>query len=147
MHFLTGHQYVPIIDSTDQGNVDLVTRYEKLQLKFHEICARYKLEYLTRQQSRSKWLNTSKNMEIGQLVLVKEENLATTKWPLARIIDIHKGADGLVRVVTLRTADGIQVIRPIAKLSPLPMEKAPQEDLVPLIISPRRSPRLANKPI
>uniref|UniRef100_A0A182WI52 CCHC-type domain-containing protein n=1 Tax=Anopheles minimus TaxID=112268 RepID=A0A182WI52_9DIPT len=44
------------------------------------------------------------NIEIGQLVLVKDESTGPLHWPLGRIIKLHPGNDGLTRVVTLKTA-------------------------------------------
>ena len=70
-------------------------------------------------------------------------NLATTKWPLARIVETHKGADGLVRVVTLKTSEGSNIMRPIAKISPLPMVDVPEETGEYDSKRPRRSPRIA----
>jgi len=52
---------------------------------------------------------------IGDLVLVKEDNLPPLVWKKAVIIDMNSGRDGLVRVVTIRTATGT-FRRPIAKV-------------------------------
>jgi hypothetical protein len=43
---------------------------------------------------------------IGDLVLLKEDNLPPLVWKKAVISDIHAGRDGLTRVVTRRTAEG-----------------------------------------
>ena len=40
------------------------------------------------------------------------------KWPLARVVEIHPGRDGKVRVVTVETAKG-RYTRPIVKIVPL----------------------------
>jgi hypothetical protein len=56
---------------------------------------------------------------IGDLVLVKEDNLPPLVWKKAVISDIHAGRDGLIRVVTLRTAKGT-FRRPITKICLLP---------------------------
>ena len=44
---------------------------------------------------------------IGDVVLIIEENPFTNKWPLGRIVDTHPGRDGHVRVVTIKTANGV----------------------------------------
>ena len=49
---------------------------------------------------------------------VRNEPTAPTKWPLARIIEVHPGRDGKVRVVTLRTDKGVYK-RPIVNIVPL----------------------------
>ena len=48
--------------------------------------------------------------------MLHEDNVTPTKWPLARIIEVHTGKDGLVRVVTVKTNSGIYK-RPITKVA------------------------------
>lgn len=60
---------------------------------------------------------------IDQLVLVNDETLASTKWQLGRIEDMHTGSANNTRVVTLLTIEGVKK-RPIAKISSLPLESA-----------------------
>lgn len=57
----------------------------------------------------------------GMLALIREENLSPNSWPMGRIDKMHPGADGIVRVVTLKTAKG-EVKRAVLKLSILPMD-------------------------
>jgi hypothetical protein len=52
---------------------------------------------------------------IGDLVLVKKDNLPPLVCKKAVISDFHAGRDGLIRVVTLRTAKG-RFKRPVAKI-------------------------------
>ena len=52
----------------------------------------------------------------GDLVLLQESGTAPTKWPLGRILETHPGKDDLVRVVTVKTAQGIYT-RPISKIA------------------------------
>ncbi|KAJ8928095.1 hypothetical protein NQ314_019375 [Rhamnusium bicolor] len=92
---------------------------------------RWSVEYLNRLQNKPKWLSPSKNLIVNQVVLLKEDNTPPLRWPLARIVEIIPGADGKVRVVKLRTKDGI-FTRPIAKICPLPDERKLEE--VPKIV-------------
>ncbi|KAJ6640703.1 hypothetical protein Bhyg_05635 [Pseudolycoriella hygida] len=57
-------------------------------------------------------------IEIGELVLISNENQKRTLWPIAKVIEIHRSADGIIRVVTLRTKNG-ELQRPVKKLIPL----------------------------
>ena len=66
----------------------------------------------------SKWHIPSKNLQEGDIVCLRDEPLAPTKWPLARIIQVHPGKDVKVRVVTVKTAMGIYK-RPMIKVVPL----------------------------
>ena len=45
----------------------------------------------------------------------KEDNLPPLMWKKAVVNDLHYGRDGVVRVVTVRTATGI-LKRPITKI-------------------------------
>jgi hypothetical protein len=58
-------------------------------------------------------------MTIGDLVLLKEDNLPPLVWKKAVISDIHAGRDGLRRVVTLRSAKGT-LNCPVTKIFLLP---------------------------
>lgn len=75
--------------------------------------------YLHTLAQRPKWLelHRDRNFQIHDLVPIMEDNFAPTIWPLARITEVHPGHDGLVRLVTLRTAAGRFFKRPITKLN------------------------------
>ena len=47
------------------------------------------------------------NLELGSVVLIKEDNIPKTRWPLGRVIELHPGADKIVRSVTLKTEKGV----------------------------------------
>ena len=55
-------------------------------------------------------------MRVDDIVLVKEDNVIATKWPLGRIMTVHAGHDGTVRVVTVKTTTGTYR-RPTAKIA------------------------------
>ncbi|XP_066595396.1 uncharacterized protein [Prorops nasuta] len=80
-------------------------------------------EYLHHLQERNKWRGPEENFAIGQLVVLRDDRYPPGKWPLGRIIQLHPGDDGLVRVVSVRTSNGI-FKRPIVRLSPLPLPKS-----------------------
>ena len=69
-------------------------------------------------QQFAKWSRSSPNIKVGDIVCVRGEVSQPTKWPLARIEQIHPGPDGKVRVVTLRTSKGTYT-PPVIKIVPL----------------------------
>lgn len=79
-------------------------------------------DYLSQLQQRPKWKRKIENVQVGQVALYREDNSPPTKWPLARITEIHPGKDGHTRVITLKTSDGRMMKRPIEKISILPIE-------------------------
>ena len=62
------------------------------------------------------------SVNFGDIVVVQEDNLIPTKWPLARVMHIHPGKDGLVHVVTVKTNNGIYK-QPITKSALLLLDK------------------------
>ena len=60
-------------------------------------------------------MDVVQNLQIGSLVLISDSNSARGNWPLARVVAVHPGNDGVVRVVDVKTKDGVYR-RPVAKL-------------------------------
>ncbi|GFS78438.1 DUF5641 domain-containing protein [Trichonephila clavipes] len=65
----------------------------------------------------------------GTLVLIKDENLPSTKWSTGRITEIFPGTDGKVRVVNLRMPNGNILKRTIRNLCILPDIKLRRDSL------------------
>lgn len=76
-------------------------------------------------QQRPRWQRAVENLSVGQLVIIRQDNLPPTKWLLGRIEAIHPGTDGLVRVATVRTQNST-LKRPVVKLCPLPWPQLPE---------------------
>ncbi|KAL0803354.1 hypothetical protein ABMA28_017417 [Loxostege sticticalis] len=121
-HFLTGRPGVTVIETSE----DARTRWHLTQKIFEDIWKKWQMEYLSQLTARRKWQTPQRNLEIGDVVIIREENLPPGKWALGRVVDVHPGPDGYVRVVTLKTKNGM-LKRPVVKLSVLPLEKAENE--------------------
>ena len=67
---------------------------------------RWKVEYLAALQERQKWFDKTKNIKIGDLVLVVDESTHRSQWPLGLVQDVHSGSDGIVREVMVHTTHG-----------------------------------------
>ncbi|KAG5871215.1 hypothetical protein JTB14_001912 [Gonioctena quinquepunctata] len=90
-----------------------------------DIWKRWHREYLHTLQQRGKWLKPqSTSPEVGSLVVIKDDNSPPCRWMLARVVELHPGRDGTVRVATVKTSSGI-LKRPLVKLCPLP---SPDQD-------------------
>lgn len=101
--------------------VNRLTRFQRTQQLVQHFWARWSKEFVSELQFRRKWNKNKPNLQIGSLVLVKENNLPPMCWLLGRVIDIHPGADGVVRIVTIRTKSG-SVKRAAAQVCVLPLE-------------------------
>lgn len=71
-------------------------------------------------QARNKWHQPSKQLQIDDLVLIKEDNLPPLQWTRGRVIELHPGQDKIVRVVTVKTKTG-SFKRAVTKLCLLPI--------------------------
>ncbi|XP_066598844.1 uncharacterized protein [Prorops nasuta] len=71
-----------------------------------EFWRRWSEEYLGELQKRYKWTESKGELQLGILVLIKDKNLPPLQWQLGRVIDLHPGLDGVVRVAT----DKLQIL-------------------------------------
>lgn len=120
-HFLLGRPttMVPEGNLTSIG-VNRLDYWQTVQCMHQGFWKRWSQEYLTSLQQRPKWLNANPNLEVNDLVIVKEANTPPATWVTGRITEIFPGEDGLVRVVKLNTSHG-EMTRPITKLVKLPI--------------------------
>ncbi|KAH8232111.1 hypothetical protein KR026_003524, partial [Drosophila bipectinata] len=70
---------------------------------------------------RNKWRAPTRDLRVGDMVVIKEDNLPSNEWRLGRVDAVYPGSDGHVRVIDIRTARGL-VKRPVAKVVFLPMD-------------------------
>ncbi|KMQ83787.1 hypothetical protein RF55_19095 [Lasius niger] len=100
-----------------------LNRWEHLQQMRDHFWAKWAQEFLQELTPRPKCKARTNPLEIGTLCLIKNETTPPTKWPLARVVRVHPGDDGEVRVVTVRTAT-TELTRPAVKIVPLPTKQA-----------------------
>ena len=71
----------------------------------NECWIRWKKEFLHSLQQRQKWIRPKRNVEIGDIVIIKDDNIPRNQWHLARVEETIKGEDGLVRKMRLAIGD------------------------------------------
>ena len=123
-HFLVGAPLLQIPDiDTTQLPANRLTHWGHVQQLSRRFWDRWHREYLQQLQTRSKWFK-SKNDSItpGTLVIIKEDNIPSSRWPLARVVEVYPGKDGTVRVVSLYTGKGTKVTRPVTGICVLPKQ-------------------------
>ncbi|XP_058449212.1 uncharacterized protein LOC131429180 [Malaya genurostris] len=126
-HFLTGSSLGALPDP-DYTKIqpNRLKHYQQLQQLIQQHWVRWKKEYLTEINSQHQKSSKSVQLEVGQLVLVRDDNMSSISWPLAQIITTYPGQDGHSRVVTVKTAAGVYT-RPVSKIYPLPMNTDMQQ--------------------
>ncbi|CAF4950681.1 unnamed protein product [Pieris macdunnoughi] len=122
-HFLVGEPLVLVPDSNyETSSVSSLKRWQLTQQLLQHFWRRWSNEYLTQFMQRYKWAHQKPEPNVGDIVLVREDNLPPAKWLLGIITDKHAGSDNITRVVSLKCKDVI-VKRPITKLCVLPVTK------------------------
>ncbi|XP_065365165.1 uncharacterized protein LOC135958210 [Calliphora vicina] len=76
-------------------------------------------EYILGLQAKGKWHKETLNLQVGELVVIHEDNLPPQEWLTGRVVAVTEGKDGKVRVAEIRTKNGV-FKRPIQKLALLP---------------------------
>lgn len=120
-HFLVGDSLsaVPELDVM-QVSTNHLSRWEYVQRLQQQFWRRWSQEYLTQLQQRSKWRRHKSNVSAGSMVIIKDDTSPPLVWKLGRIVDASPGADGIIRVVRVKTAKGIIKV-PIVRLCVLPI--------------------------
>ena len=68
-------------------------------------------------QEKQKWDTVHPNLDVGDVVLLVDEDVKRNKWPMGRITETFPGDDGLVRKVSVRPSGSeISLSRSIAKV-------------------------------
>ena len=116
-HFIIGQPLEALPDPSESYlSISLLKRWHLVQLFVRHFWQRWSTEYLATLSRVNKWRQSSPNVHVGDIVIVKDDALITpSKWPLAKIIETHPGKDKHVRVVTVKTANGVYK-RPITKI-------------------------------
>ncbi|UYV68335.1 hypothetical protein LAZ67_5003922 [Cordylochernes scorpioides] len=104
---------VPDLDLID--NQTLSRKYQYIKRVREDLRERFRIEYFGFLRQETRRLKTTIPLKVGDMVLIGQESLKRLHWPLARIIQLYPGKDGLVRVAKVKTSSGDK-IRPIQKL-------------------------------
>ena len=94
----------------------LLSSWNKCQSIIQHFWRRWSKEYLGTLQQRTKWQREKPNLQPEDIVILKTDKVFSCHWPIARILEVHPGQDGRVRVATIKTATGVYK-RPTAKLA------------------------------
>lgn len=123
-HFLVGEPLTSIPEfDLSNDNPNRLERWQTIQQAVQHFWKRWSLDYLHQLQPRGKWFHDSANTPLreGSLVVLIDNTLPPLQWRLARVHQLHPGADGVTRVVTVRIGNTLTK-RPVVKVCPLPIE-------------------------
>ena len=72
-------------------------------------------EYVPTLTERTKWFRHNRNAEVGDRVLVIDENTKRGEWPVGIVTEVYPDGKGIVRQVTVKI-DSSEYKRPVTKL-------------------------------
>lgn len=123
-HFLIGDALNSIPEpSLEALPESRLSRWQIIQRMKQHFWTRWHKEYLQDLQRRHKWKVSTggPSIQVGQLVIVREDNIPTAQWPLARVAEVHPGQDGIVRTATVRLGKTL-IKRSATRLCALPLD-------------------------
>ncbi|XP_071836853.1 uncharacterized protein [Apostichopus japonicus] len=68
-------------------------RWRRVQYLLNVFWSRWRKEYLQNRQVRQKWCLPSVNIEVGDIVLIKDIDKPRNRWPMARVQETIEGND------------------------------------------------------
>jgi hypothetical protein len=84
-------------------------RWRHVQHLANQFWSRWLKEYLPELQKRTKSLTQRRNVSVGDLVLIMDEN-SRNLWPLGLVVDVKYGRDGLVRTVHVKSVHQLMMM-------------------------------------
>lgn len=135
-HLLTGRALnlipEPNLLSLKNSTLD---QFQAIQKSMQTFWKRFYIEYLHTMHPRKKWYKPGEDLKINDLVVIIDDNLPPAKWLMGRVVEVHAGEDGFIRMATIQTKSKDEnygtgndrqkkkpptIQRPIAKLCKLP---------------------------
>ena len=101
-HFLVGRALKAYPVSKIQYEPGPAKRWDHCTRVSQRFWSRWSHEYLQQLQRAVKWHRPNKNYEVGDIVLITENDTYQTQWITAKIVAVYPGQDGLVRAVDLQ---------------------------------------------
>lgn len=128
-HFLHGEQLIRPLGPRVIGiPANRLTSWQRITQMEQQFARRWQKEYLYTLQRRNKWYRKERDMEVGDLVFVRDDYLPPGQWMIGRVLELFPGKDGLIRNVRIKTRKG-EYDRSITRCCVLPLERNYDEDL------------------
>lgn len=120
-HFLVGEPLLLVPEMNfENSNIGTLRRWQLTQRMVQDFWRRWSREYLVQFHQRNKWAHHTVEPNLGDVVLVMEDDLPPARWLYGLITEKHTGSDKITRVVSLR-CKGSVIKRPVSKLIVLPI--------------------------
>nr|XP_049701803.1 uncharacterized protein LOC126055663 [Helicoverpa armigera] len=116
-HFLVGRPLTSLPSAPI--NTKSPNRYQLIEKIRQDFWQRWRREFVAELQQRTKWKTRQHELRVGDLVILKEENVPPLQWRLGRVTHLYPGTDGVSRVADVMSSRGT-VRRAVNKMCILP---------------------------
>nr|XP_029136991.1 uncharacterized protein LOC114921292 [Labrus bergylta] len=133
-HLLTMKTSLPLPPPGNFVREDLYARkrWRRVQYLTEQFWSRWRKEYLTNICLRQQWHAPKRNVRVGDVVIVKDDNTPRNEWKLARVVETSEDDDGLVRKVKIQIGKR-DLGKKGERLKPLSFLERPVQKLVVLV--------------
>ena len=115
-HFLVGGPLAALPTQPDTASkISTLRRWNLVQRLNSDLWKCWRAEYLLLLQRKTKWKRAGRPLQLGDIVLVKDDDTFRGSWPMGRITRLYPGSDGHTRVVDVLLR-GKTYRRPVHKL-------------------------------
>jgi len=126
-HFLIGRPLLaPPTPIQTREKITALRRWQLMQRLSQDFWDAWKTSYLHSIQQRHVWNGSSHKFKEGDIVFLKEDIFSYRQWPLAKILKICPGDDGVTRVAKV-LCNGKEQIRAVSHMIPLLNEEGQEE--------------------
>ena len=101
--------------SFNEKDVYARRRWRQIQYLAEIFWKRWTREYLPMLQMRQKWMQPTRNLKVGDIVLVVDNQAPRNSWLMGKVEQINIGNQGLVRSAMIKTKSSM-LTRPVTKL-------------------------------
>lgn len=115
--FLQEIREIGVLDIDILSHTKLNKKVIRRQKILEDLRKRFRSEYLG-QLTLKKSMKKTREIKIGDVVLIGDNNLKRVDWPLAGVVNTVSGRDGENRLFVLKTKNGI-IKRPVQRIHPL----------------------------
>jgi hypothetical protein len=116
-HFLKLHQNC-LPEPCDVNNVNLRKQWRIAQQITNNFWRRWLNEYLPELARRTKWYSQAPNINVGDIVLIVDNNAPRNQWRRGKIEKLYYGPDEIARVAIVNSKAKLYK-RPLSKLAKL----------------------------
>lgn len=114
------------IDEQPAGDINVKDLYRSQWKRVQHLAglfwSKWRRDDIQTLQVRRKWNKVEDNIRVGDIVMLKNNDVGRNCWPIGRIITVYPSADGLVRkaeICITKCGERSTYIRPVVNMVPL----------------------------